>query len=98
MVNAAPGTSLAFRAPSAGRAPDAWCCATARTSPVDALTATISPESGTPSRASRAAFCAAELIVVCTGVPAAPGHLATMPVCWPAEFTATTSVVGVPRS
>ena len=75
MVNAAPGASLAFRAPSAGSAPDAWCWATARTSPVDALTATISPEFGTPSRAVRAASCTLEPIVVRTGVPAEAGPL-----------------------
>src|SRR5215472_14727020 len=36
MVNAVPGVSFAFSASSAGRTPDAWCCATASTSPVDA--------------------------------------------------------------
>ena len=98
MVNALPGTSGALSAPPAGRAPDAWCCATARTSPVDARTATISPELDTRSRAVRAAFCTLESIVVRTGVPAVPGHWARTPVGWPAEFTATTSVVGVPSS
>src|SRR6266852_797171 len=98
MVNAVPGTSFAFSAPAAGRAPDAWCCATARTCPVDAWTATISPELDTPSRAARAAFCTVELIVVRTGVPGVPGHRARTPVCAPAELTTTTSVVGVPSS
>ena len=74
MVNAVPGISFAFSVPPLGRAPDAWCCATARTSPVEARTATISPELDTPSRAVRAASCTFESIVVRTGVPAAPGH------------------------
>src|SRR5262249_22447569 len=36
MVNAVPGDSFAFRAPSAGRAPDPWLCATASTQLVNA--------------------------------------------------------------
>ena len=83
MVNAGPGISRAFSAPAAGSGADAWCCPTARTSPVDARTATISPEFGTLSRAVRAAFCTRESIVVRTGPPG---------------FTATTWVVGVPSS
>ena len=98
MVNAAPGASFAFSAPSGGSDPDAWCWATARPSPVDARTATISPEFGMPSRAARAASCTLESIVVRTGVPAEPCHWARTAVCWPAEFIATTSVVGVPSS
>jgi hypothetical protein len=98
MVNAVPGASFAFSTPPAGSAPDAWCWATARISPVDARTATISPEFGLPFRAVRAASCTLESIVVRTGVPAVPGHWARTPVCWPAGFTATTSVVGVPSN
>ncbi len=94
MVNAVPGVSLAFSA-SAARP---WCCATARTSPVDAWTATIAPEPDAPPSAARAAPWTFELIVVRTGVPASPGQRASTPTWVPDEVTATTSVVGVPRS
>src|SRR5207302_8150873 len=94
MVKAVPGISFAFSGPPAGRAPDRWRWPTARTLPVEAWTATISPEYGTPSSAVSAAFCTVELIVVCTGVPDVPGHSARTPIVTPAGFTATTSVVG----
>ena len=42
--------------------------------PVDAWTATISPEPDTPLSAVNAALWTVGLIVVRTGVPAAPGH------------------------
>ena len=98
MVNAVPGVSLALSASAPVWAPDPWCWATARTSPVDARTATICPEPGTPLSAASAAFCAVELMVVRTGVPASPGQRASTPAWVPAEVTATISVVGVPRS
>ena len=93
MVNAVPGVSLAFSASA-----EAWCCATARTSPVDAWTATIAPEPDAPPSAARAAPWTFELIVVRTGLPATPGQRASTPIWAPDEVTATTSVVGVPRS
>ncbi len=55
MVNAVPGVSFAASGPPAGSDPDAWRWATARTLPVDAWTATISPELAEAWSALRAA-------------------------------------------
>src|SRR6516225_10472842 len=98
MVNAVPGVSLAFSASAAGGEPGTWCCAMAKTCPVEAWTATITPALDALSSAARAALCTFELIVVRTGVPGTPGHRASTPAWVPAEVTATTSVVGVPSS
>src|SRR5580692_9085231 len=72
MVNAVPGTSFAASGSGAGSAPEAWRCATARTWPVEAWTATISPEFELLLSAFRAAFWTCELIVVCTDEPGTP--------------------------
>ena len=87
MVNAVPGASFASSAPPAGSGPAPWRWATASTWPVDAWTATISPEFRTLSSAATAAPCTAELMVVRTGVPEVPGQVASTPPTTPAAFT-----------
>src|SRR5215467_3203923 len=55
MVNAVPGVILAFSTSPAACEPGTWCCAIARTCPVDAWTATIAPELDAAPSAARAA-------------------------------------------
>src|SRR6516165_10636907 len=54
MVNAVPGVILAFSTSAAACEPGTWCCAIARTCPVNAWTATIAPELDAAPSAARA--------------------------------------------